>query len=80
MNFRKIILFAVISFVLAVLLVSCGERKCGDYPAKDCIIATAKKDDLELIAVILGAEDTNGSLVPKFLDCKKLFLGNLNIS
>lgn len=42
-------------------------------PAKDCIIATAKKDDLELIAVILGAEDTNGSLVPKFLDCKKLF-------
>lgn len=32
-----------------------------------------KKDDLELIAVILGAEDTNGSLVPKFLDCKKLF-------
>lgn len=42
-------------------------------PAKDCIIATAKKDDLKLIAVILGAEDTNGSLVPKFLDCKKLF-------
>lgn len=42
-------------------------------PAKDCIIATAKKDDLELIAIILGAEDTNGSLVPKFLDCKKLF-------
>lgn len=42
-------------------------------PAKDYIIATAKKDDLELIAVILGAEDTNGSLVPKFLDCKKLF-------
>lgn len=42
-------------------------------PAKDCIIATAKKDDLELIAVILGSEDTNGSLVPKFLDCKKLF-------
>lgn len=42
-------------------------------PAKDCIIATAKKDDLELIAVILGSEDTNGSLVPKFLDYKKLF-------
>lgn len=42
-------------------------------PAKDCIIATAKKDDLELIAVILGAEDTSENLIPKFLDCKTLF-------
>ena len=37
MNFRKIILFAVMSFVLAVLLVSCGEIKCGDYPTKESI-------------------------------------------
>lgn len=42
-------------------------------PAKDCIIATAKKDDLELIAIILGADDNIGNSIPKYLDCKTLF-------
>lgn len=37
MNFRKIILFAVTSVAAAVLIASCGERKCGDYPAKESI-------------------------------------------
>lgn len=39
--------------------------------AKNCIVASAKKDDLELICVILGAENTTDS--NKFKDCVTLF-------
>jgi len=39
--------------------------------AKNCIVASAKKDDLELICVILGA--SNEETVNKFNDCISLF-------
>ena len=39
----------------------------------DCIVATAKQDDLELIAVILGAGYTESGLRQKYLDCHTLF-------
>lgn len=39
--------------------------------AKNCIVASAKKDDLELICVIMGAENTTDS--NKFKDCTTLF-------
>lgn len=38
-------------------------------PAKNCIVAGAKKDDLELVCVVLGAENSND----KFTDCINLF-------
>lgn len=41
--------------------------------AKDCIVASAKKDDIEYILVILGAEKTENGLNGRFIDCKKLF-------
>lgn len=41
--------------------------------AKECIVATAKKDDKEFILVILGAERTENGLSGRFLDCKNLF-------
>lgn len=40
-------------------------------PAKNCIVASAKKDDLELICVIMGADNTADS--NKFNDCISLF-------
>lgn len=40
-------------------------------PAKNCIVASAKKDDLELICVIMGAENNTDS--NKFNDCISLF-------
>lgn len=40
-------------------------------PAKNCIVASAKKDDLEFISVILGADNTVDS--NKFIDSRKLF-------
>ena len=42
-------------------------------PAKDCIVASAKKDDAEYIVVILGAENTSNGLSARYLDCKNLF-------
>ncbi len=42
-------------------------------PAKDCIVATAKKNDLELIVIILGGDTTKDNLSQKYLDCKTLF-------
>lgn len=39
--------------------------------AKNCIVASAKKDDLELICVIMGADNTTDS--NKFNDCINLF-------
>ncbi|MCI8362158.1 MAG: D-alanyl-D-alanine carboxypeptidase [Clostridia bacterium] len=41
--------------------------------AKNCIVATAKKDDIEYIVVILGAETTENGLSARYLDCKNLF-------
>ncbi len=41
--------------------------------ALDCIVATAKQDDLELIAVILKSGYTESGLRQKYLDCKTLF-------
>ena len=40
--------------------------------AKNCIVAGAKKDDMELIAVIMGASNDNNSS-NKFTDCISLF-------
>ena len=41
--------------------------------ALDCIVATAKKDDMELIVVILHAGYNPDGLRQKYLDCKTLF-------
>ena len=40
--------------------------------AGDCVIEFAKKDDIELIAVIMGEEYSRNNRI-KFIDCKKLF-------
>ena len=41
--------------------------------AKNCIIATAQKDDVELIAVVLHDEQTPEGLSTRPIDCKTLF-------
>lgn len=41
--------------------------------AKECIVASAKKDDVEYILVILGAQRTENGLSGRFIDCKNLF-------
>lgn len=41
--------------------------------AKNCIVATAKKDGIEYIVVILGAQTTENGLSARYLDCKNLF-------
>ena len=41
--------------------------------AKECIVASAKKDGVEYILVILGAERTENGLSGRFIDCKNLF-------
>lgn len=41
--------------------------------AKSCIVASAKKDDIEYIVVILGAGTTDNGLSARYLDCKTLF-------
>jgi D-alanyl-D-alanine carboxypeptidase (penicillin-binding protein 5/6) len=41
--------------------------------AKNCIVASAKKDGVEYIVVILGAESTESGLSARYLDCKNLF-------
>ena len=41
--------------------------------AKECVVAGAKKDDIEYIVVILGAERTENGLSGRFIDCKNLF-------
>ena len=42
--------------------------------AKECVVASAKKDDIEYIVVILGAERTENGLSGRFIDCKNLFI------
>lgn len=41
--------------------------------SKDCIVASAKKDSIEYIVVILGGAQTQNGLRQKYLDCKTLF-------
>ncbi|MGN1327139.1 MAG: serine hydrolase [Clostridia bacterium] len=41
--------------------------------AKNCIVATATKNDVSLIAVVLHAESTEDGLSQRALDCKALF-------
>lgn len=41
--------------------------------AKECIVASAQKDGIEYIVVILGAEKTENGLSGRYLDCKNLF-------
>lgn len=41
--------------------------------AKNCIVATAKKDDISLLAVVLHGERTDDGLSQRALDCKTLF-------
>lgn len=41
--------------------------------AQNCIVATATKDDVSLIAVVLHAEFTEDGLSQRALDCKALF-------
>ena len=41
--------------------------------AKNCIVATAKKDDISLIAVVLHDSTTENGLSQRALDCKTLF-------
>ncbi len=42
-------------------------------PAGSCLIATAKKDNMQFIAVILDAPAPEGNIVYRDLDCKTLF-------
>ncbi len=42
-------------------------------PAGSCIIATAKKDDMEFLAVILNAPEPKNNVVYRDEDCKTLF-------
>ena len=42
-------------------------------PAGECIVASSKKDDLEFIVVILGADKLDNGLSARFTDCKNLF-------
>lgn len=42
-------------------------------PAEDCIVASAKKDNLEFIVVVLGCPISDNGLHQKYLDCKTLF-------
>lgn len=41
--------------------------------AKNCIVATATKDDISLIVVVLGAGTTDDGISERALDCKRLF-------
>ena len=41
--------------------------------AGNCVVSSAKKDSVEYIVVILGAETTDNGLSARYLDCKKLF-------
>lgn len=52
----------------------CNGIKTGYTDAAgDCIVASSRKDDLEFIIVILGADDTEDGLSGRYLDCKTLF-------
>lgn len=42
-------------------------------PAKFCIVATAKKDDISLVAVVLGADNLTDPITSREAICKALF-------
>lgn len=42
-------------------------------PAGACIIATAKKDDMQFLAVVLGAPEPTTNMIYRDADCKTLF-------
>lgn len=42
-------------------------------PAKNCLISSAKKDDFEVIAVVLHAESTENGLSARYLDTINMF-------
>ena len=42
-------------------------------PAGDCLVASAKKGDIEFIIVVLGSSNLENGLSEKYLDCKTLF-------
>ena len=53
---------------------SCTGIKTGyTDSAKNCIVASAKQDDLEFIVVVLGGETLENGLSGRYLDCKTLF-------
>lgn len=41
--------------------------------SQDCLVASAKKDDVEFIIVVLGSGYIDGVLREKYIDCKTLF-------
>lgn len=52
----------------------CNGIKTGyTNAAKNCIVASATKDGMEYIVVILGADRTENGLSARYLDCKNLF-------
>lgn len=52
----------------------CNGIKTGfTNSAKECIVASAKKDNLEFIVVTLGSDKTDNGLSQRYLDCKTLF-------
>lgn len=52
----------------------CNGIKTGyTNAAKNCIVASATKDGIEYIVVILGADRTENGLSARYLDCKNLF-------
>ena len=52
----------------------CNGIKTGyTNPAKECIVASIKKNDLEFIVVTLGSDKTDNGLSARYLDCKTLF-------
>lgn len=52
----------------------CNGIKTGfTNSAKECIVASAKKDNLEFIVVTLGSDKTDNGLSQRYLDCKSLF-------
>lgn len=42
-------------------------------PAGDCLVASAKKDDIEFIVVCLNSKSLDNGTREKFIDCKTLF-------
>ena len=42
-------------------------------PAGACIIATAKKDDMEFLAIVIGAPESDNKINYRDVDCKTLF-------
>lgn len=50
-----------------------GAKTGYTVPAGQCIVATAQKDGVSLLAVILDATNMENGLSERFIDCKSLF-------